>query len=79
MAIEGRGANRNAIDVFINHEMGVVPNAFQGDNPFKFVICAICKPILASKIKFEKLEVRWNPEDLPNLCADINNLNQEDS
>ena len=52
--------------MIVNGHTGVVPNQYQ-KNPMKFVKCAICEPILSSQFKFERFEVRWDPEVLPNL------------
>ena len=36
----------------------------------KFVKFTICEPILSSQFKFERFEVKWDPEALPDLNKD---------
>ena len=62
------GATRDA-DVVVGGQLGVVPNSYYG-SPMKFVREEICQKILNSQFKFERFEVRWNPEALPNLNTD---------
>ena len=64
------GGQRRNIDVVVDGDesgtLGVVPHEYRSD-PMLFVSEQLCKPILASSLKFNKLTIRWSSLQLPDL------------
>ena len=61
----------SSIDVIVNGDSGVAPNVFISgrttplscsENAAIFVRDAILKPLFASNVKFDKIEVRWDSD-----------------